>query len=152
MSYRHTQRGPLHHLLLGLAIGLLLGAFFAYGRSARPAFLLLVTLGVLTIVLSLCFRWLTVSDTGDALEVRFGPIPIFRRRIPYAAIERVAPARSRLVDGLGVHWVPGRGWTWNLWGFDCVELVIDGRTLRIGTDDREGLTAFLESRLGTDAA
>jgi hypothetical protein len=45
--------------------------------------------------------------------------------------------------------VPGRGWTYNLWGFDCVRLTFkNGRTVRVGTDDPIGLAAFLQPKLG----
>jgi hypothetical protein len=39
----------------------------------------------------------------------------------------------------------GRGWTYNLWGFDCVEFQYKGRPCRIGTDDVQGLTDWLRS-------
>ena len=61
-------------------------------------------------------------------------------------IDQVTASRSALIDGWGMHWIPGRGWTFNLWGFDCVELIVSGKPLRIGTDDMENLVAFLESK------
>ena len=40
---------------------------------------------------------------------------------------------------------PSGGWTWNLWGFDCVDVYLTrGRKLRIGTDDPIALAAFLQ--------
>lgn len=55
-----------------------------------------------------------------------------------------------MVDGWGIHKILGRGWTWNLWGFDCAELRVDGQTLRVGSDDADGLVEFLKTRLGHD--
>ena len=78
--------------------------------------------------------------------MRFGPLPLFRKRIPYRDIAAVEQGRSRWIDGWGIHFVPGRGWTYNLWGFDCAELRVGGRRLRIGTDDAEGLVSFLRQR------
>jgi hypothetical protein len=149
MRYAHTQRGGLHWLLWLTAGICLVGAWGAHSEGgALYAVLLLVGVGALTAVLALCFVTLTVRDGGDALEVRFGPIPLFKKRVPYAGIESVQAARSALIDGWGVHWIPGRGWTWNLWGFECVELSVDGDTLRIGTDDAPGLERFLLGRIG----
>jgi hypothetical protein len=59
----------------------------------------------------------------------------------------VAAARSSWIDGWGIHYIPGRGMTYNLWGFDCVEIDMNGRTVRVGTDDPEGLTDFLKGRI-----
>ena len=52
-----------------------------------------------------------------------------------------------LIDGLGIHYVPFRGWTYNLWGFDCVVLELGKKTLRIGSNDADGLLTFLRSRI-----
>ncbi len=97
--------------------------------------------------LAFCFKTFTVSDQGDHLLLRFGPLPVFKKRIPYAAITEVRRSRSRFVDGWGIHKVLGRGWTWNLWGFDCAELRVDGQTLRVGSDDADGLVRFLRERI-----
>jgi hypothetical protein len=63
-------------------------------------------------------------------------------------METAEPGRTNLRDGWGIHYFPGRGSTWNLWGFDCVVLRLGGsKTLRVGTDDPEGLAAFLADRV-----
>lgn len=147
MSYTHTQRGGLHWVLWLTAAACLVGAWSAHGDGEAYAVGILLSVAALVGALALCFYSLTVRDDGDALLVRFGPLPLFQRRVLYALIESVALGRSKFIDGFGVHWVPGRGWTWNLWGFDCVELVLDGKRLRIGTDDRSGLMAHLQARL-----
>ena len=147
MSYSHTQRGGLHWLLLATAGLCFVGAYLARANGEDGPATVLLCVSILVVLLSLCFRHLVVRDGGEALEVTFGPIGLFRTRIPYASIESVRPARSSLIDGWGVHWVPGRGWTWNLWGKDCVELTRRGGTMRIGTDDREALTIFLAGRI-----
>lgn len=67
-------------------------------------------------------------------------------------MQQIRRARSKLIDGWGVHWLPGRGWTFNLWGRDCVEGNTARRRLRIGTDDPEGLANFLTERTGVASA
>lgn len=94
------------------------------------------------------FVYFDVWDRGGSLLARFGPLPMFFKRIEYEKLQSAEPGRSSLIDGWGVHWVPTRGWTFNLWGFDCVELVVvGGRRLRIGTDDVDGLVAHLRDRM-----
>ncbi len=147
MTYSHTQRGALQWILWPAAAICFAGAVTARGAEAGWVSAVLIAAGLISIFISFCFLTLTVSDGGSGLDVRFGPVGLFHKQVPYASITAAEPARSSLLDGFGVHWVPGRGWTWNLWGFDCVELTVDDRTLRIGTDDREGLATFLQQRI-----
>lgn len=146
MTYSHRQVGGLHWLLGFVAVGMVV---LALALASIPfAWIAPVVAAAICVLFYFCFGSLTVEDAGEALDVRFGPLPLFRTRIAYERIEAVRVGRSSLVDGLGVHWVPGRGWTYNLWGFDCVELTVDGgRTIRIGSDDATGLAAFLETRI-----
>ena len=99
--------------------------------------------------LAFCFRSLTVADDGDRLTIRFGPVPLFRTSIPYADMTGVEAGKSTVIDGWGIHYVPGRGWTYNLWGFGCV-VVYRGKTIiRIGSDDVENLVDFLNRRINS---
>jgi hypothetical protein len=107
---------------------------------------LLLGFAVMMAFVGLCFGDLTVRDEGDHLAIRYGPLPVFHKQIRYDAIASVTRGRSSLIDGLGIHYVPGRGWTYNLWGTDCVKLLVDGKVIRIGTDDAQQLTEFLLSK------
>ncbi|MBC8355578.1 MAG: hypothetical protein H8E66_26670 [Planctomycetes bacterium] len=108
----------------------------------------LATSGGFVAILALAFRQLTVRDEGEELLVSFGPLPLFRRRIPYCDIERAEQARSSWLDGWGIHMSPSGGWTWNLWGFDCVDVFLTrGRKMRLGTDDPVELVAFLQTQI-----
>jgi hypothetical protein len=143
-EYEHTQWAPMCWIILlpPLAI-LLLAGILSGGDVVVPFFLV----GLLLTVIAFSFRSLRVVDEGDALAIRFGPIPLFRKRIPYADIQAAERDRSSVIDGWGIHWVPGRGWTYNLWGFDCVRLALTGgSTIRVGTDDPDGLASFLERK------
>lgn len=143
-TYQHRQIGHIHWLLWAVA-----ALAFALGADGHgDEVVVAMAAGVAFFALSLCFVWLNVRDGGDHLVVEFGPVSLFRKRVPYHEIDSVLPARSALIDGWGIHLVPGRGWTWNIWGRDCVELTMGTRRLRIGTDDPEGLAAFLRQRIG----
>ena len=144
-AYCHTQKAPLHWVFYPLV--LLLAVVGWLCRDHPPVMYTQWGAAGLMLVVAFMFRHLTVRDEGDCLAVRFGPLPAFRRLIRYTDITAVEPGRSAFIDGWGVHWIPGRGTTYNLWGFGCVKLTVQGKTLRVGSDDVDNLTDFLRSRL-----
>ena len=136
--------------LILLAVSALMVAAAWSARGTPVAIVVLVAAAVIG-ALAFCFHSLTVSDEGQWLRVRFGPLPLFGTRIEYADITAVEAARSRFVDGWGVHYLAGRGWSYNLWGFDVVVVHQGKRTVRIGSDDAENLAAFLQAKTGAKA-
>lgn len=150
MQYEHTQHAPLHLLLHLVAIAMVVSTCVMFGQEPGLALILAPT-AMLFFLLGLMFAHLNVRDEGDWLAVRFGPLRLFGTRVQYSDITSVKRGRSALIDGFGIHCMPGRGWTFNLWGFECVELIVNGRKLRIGTDDSENLAAFLKSRMPQDS-
>lgn len=150
MDYDHTQRAPLHWILVIPGTAMIVTAW----SGIEPAWTgwVLSIVGAVMLGLSICFRWLRLSSTQDALEIAFGPVGVFQSRLRYDQIVAYRAERSRWIDGWGIHRMPGRGWIWNLWGFDCVAFDLkDGTKLRLGTDDVPGLLAHLEVRLGFPA-
>jgi hypothetical protein len=151
MEYSHTQRAPLGTILYVTGVAIFAVAMFAMDAPAVPY--ILAAAGAITVLAGLMFGHLTVRDEGDSLAVRFGPLPVFRTRITYAKMTSVEPDRTSIIDGWGIHYVPWRGATYNLWGFGCVKITLNGRIIRVGTDDVEGLTAFLQKKVSeSDAA
>ncbi len=146
MQYEHTQRSPLY-LVVYLAAGAMAAGAWA-SRMDTPIAFTLLGVAAIMVLLGESFRHLRVRDEGEHLAVRFGPIPLFFKRIRYADITDVEPDRSKIIDGWGIHYTLGRGWTFNLWGFDCVKLTLGRKVIRVGTDDVENLTEFLRSRIG----
>ena len=145
MNYDHTQRAPLHLILLGVASA---AAGAGIACADQPVVLWpMIPVSAVTFFLARCFAHLNVTDQKDFLSVRFGPIPLFGTTISYAEIESVEPAKSNVIDGWGVHWIPGRGWIYNLWGFRCVKITLKDKTVRIGTDDVDGLLEFLQTKI-----
>lgn len=145
VQYEHTQTSPLSWILFAVSAGFFAGAWFVPETGLQ---ITLAACGVLVLLLAFCFQTLTVRDEEDELTVAFGPIPLFRRRVIYAEVGRVEKSRTSLLDGWGIHFSPSGGITWNLWGFDCVDIYFqDGRKLRLGTDDPAGLEAFLKQRV-----
>jgi hypothetical protein len=145
MEYSHTQKGRLHYLLYVAEAGFLAGAWLA--RDQPYPMLMLLGVAALLFLFTQAFHQMTVTDEGEALAVRYGPLPLIRTRIPYAAITAVERDRTSILDGWGFHWMPGRGTTFNIWGFDCVKLSLGRRVIRIGSDDAENLASFLRSKI-----
>ncbi|HUT95233.1 MAG TPA: hypothetical protein VMY37_37615 [Thermoguttaceae bacterium] len=145
MGYSRTQHGRFHY---GLYVAAAAALAATWGSRHQPLLMCLV-LGVagLIFLFTQSFHYLTVRDEGDALAIRFGPLPLLRKRVPYSQITAVEPGRTSLIDGWGVHWIPGRGWTYNIWGFDCVKICMGKRVIRVGSDDMENLVAFLSDRI-----
>lgn len=149
MQYEHTQTAPLSLLLTATATGMFVAAVVIPEPITQITFAIC---GVVMLVLALSFHHLRTTDEGERLLISFGPLPLFRRYVQYAEIERIEQARSTIMDGWGIHLSPSGGWTWNLWGFDCVDVWFTKGTktkkVRIGTDDPVGLAAFLKKQCG----
>ena len=143
--YRHVQRSPLHLLLYLPAIV----SFFAAWqmRNDGPPSIVLLVVAVACLLLSLSFQTLTVTGDDEHLVVRYGPLNLFGTQVQYGDITNVETGKTSWIDGWGIHFIPFRGWTFNLWGFDCAKLTVKGKVLRIGTDDSENLVGFLRQKL-----
>lgn len=145
MGYRHTQRAPLGALLVLIA-AVLIGTAWRVWENG-PAGILLGVGAVVFLLLAASFWRLTVEDRGASLGVRFGPLPVFGTSIPYSSIAAATAGRSSLIDGWGIHFVPFRGWTFNLWGRSCVAIRTAHGVVRVGTDDPANLERFLKERM-----
>ncbi len=144
MSYEHTQTGPWH--FLGYLFALIMVPVIWEAGDEPMAVLVLGAAMLPVIALTAGFSRLTIRDDGDQLGVYFGPPFVWRTRIAYRDIESVQPDRSTFWDGWGVHWMPGKGTIYNVWGFDCVRVKTAKRTVRLGTDDAPRLVAFLTAK------
>jgi hypothetical protein len=148
--YTHRQTSPIRFPLIAVIVVSLL-AGWSWRWEFWAWFSMFCLAGVSGLVL-FSMTTLTIQADEEALLVRFGPVPLFRTRIAYADIRGFRANRSRVIDGWGIHFIPGRGWTWSLWGFDCVDIELNRGTIRVGTDDALNLAAFLHSRVSTNPA
>ncbi|MCG8583881.1 MAG: hypothetical protein MI757_04125 [Pirellulales bacterium] len=148
--YRHTQTGYWGWVIWPV-VGLQLWLAW-YFRDQLWLSLLMLGMAAVVGVIALSFQSLTIQDEGDFLGICFGPIPLAYKRIDYDEIDRVERGQTKWIDGWGIHWVPGRGWTYNIRGFDCVKLTMGERTVRLGTDDPAGLLEMLERKVGARIA
>lgn len=148
MGYEHTQKGPWYLLMYLIASACMVAGWTLRGETA--AMYAFWAAGLVIALIGAAFIQMTVTDEADAIAVRYGPLPLFSTRIPYAKIRSAERGRTTLLDGWGIHWIPGRGTTYNIWGFDCVRLEVGKRTIRIGTDDADNLLAFIEGRISQE--
>ena len=146
MGYEHTQPGGWHRILLVMAGMMLIGAWLA--REVMPVVVLLLATTAIFLLCALMFGSLTIRDEEEWLALRYGPLPIIRKKFRYAGVTTVEHGRTKIIDGWGIHYIPGRGWTYNLWGFDCVKLTLGGKIVRVGSDDVENLVEFLWGKVG----
>ena len=45
--------------------------------------------------------------------------------------------------------MPGRGWTYNVWGIACVKLTLGSKIIRVGTDDTGELAKVIREKAGS---
>lgn len=144
MGYEHTQKGPWR--FLGYFFALIFVPVIWAAGDEPMAVLALGGAMLLTVALCEGFSRLTIRDDGDQLSVAFGPPPVWHTHIAYRDIESIERDRSTFLDGWGVHWLPGRGTIYNVWGYDCVRIKTPKRTVRLGTNDVDQLVAFLTAK------
>lgn len=131
--YRHTQVG--WPVAAGAAVGAA-ALLWAVGRGEVAALgLIFLVVAVLPLVL---FGALTVTVSDRNVEARYG-VGLVRKRIDVHTVRAVNRVRNPWYYGWGIRLIPG-GWLYNISGLDAVELqMTDGRRVRIGTDDPDGL-------------
>ncbi len=143
-TYRHTQRGPLGLLLYVVGAAMVAAGWLAPHLAERNV---LLVAGIAMFPLGMSFHYLTVAAEADCLALRFGPVPLFRKRIAYCDIRDVQRGRTSVLDGWGIHLSLRGGWVWNIWGRDCVVVRRRQGTIRVGTDDPVGLAEYLKARV-----
>ncbi len=149
LDYRHTQYAPWCVILYVLAAVLLVSAWQI--SEQQPIAIVLALSGVTVLLLAPSFHHLTVANEGNTLAIRFGPLPLFQKRIRYADIESAEVGRTHILDGWGIHYSVRGGWVWNIYGRDCVVIRLHDRVLRVGTNDANGLAQFLNSTRNANA-
>lgn len=149
MSYARTQWGKWYLLIPFPAVLITLVDAIAPG-PAVPWWVYLFATGV-TAAVFLTFCSLTIRDEGDALAVRFGPLPLWGTRIRYSDIVSAEPARTRFADGWGLHYSLYKGTILNVWGYRCVRIQTKRRVYWIGTDDPEGLCDWIRQKIAASS-
>lgn len=143
--YHHTQTGPWHFLLF--SIGLLQAYLAVALRNEAPLNIIFAITASLMLVLGFSVRSLTIEDVGDGLSVRFGPLPLFKKKILYRDIASAKVTHTTLLDGFGIHYSLRGGWVWNIWGYPCVHLQFRKGQMWLGSNEPEKLLAAIQKKL-----
>lgn len=144
-GYQHTQESRVRRIAVPAIVVLLIGCWLTQNVLGLWI-VFLAFAATFAFILAICQR-MTVLDEGEFIVIRWGPVPCLRARIRCDTIREVNAGRTRFIDGWGIHYVPWRGWTYNLWGFDCAILKTDRGTIRIGTDDASNLVHYLREKI-----
>ena len=141
--YKHTQIGWLTLILLGIGI-LLTG----YSGILYSNWITLSVFGVLVICIIL-FASLTVIVNNNSIEIKFGS-GLIRKEFRFEEIESCTVVKNHWWYGWGIRKIP-KGWLFNVSGLDAVELLMrNGKVYRIGTDDPQELSKFIQKKLNKE--
>lgn len=144
--YQHRQSGTKALVLIPIAAVVGVTVMLTLNGPTRPPLIVPIAIigavvALVTVIVAI-FSTLITEVTDDAVVVgfRFGAM---QRRIPFSDIVRAERASIAWWHGTGVKY----GWTTTSYLVrpgPAVALVLkSGRTLRIGTDDPDGLLAAL---------
>ncbi len=127
---------------VGIAI---LFQFLPATRSSPPmAFPIFV---FVALAIAFLMGTLTVEVDDAQVRLRFG-VGMVRKSFRLDEIASCRPVRNKWWWGWGIRLIPG-GWLYNVSGLDAVELVLNnGKVFRIGTDEPQVLSDFLQLKLG----
>lgn len=142
--YRRTQIG---YALLALALIAEISMVISCVKYRNPVACFLFSL--VLVFLSACFFSLQVTVDETLIRLKFG-IGIIRKEILLKQILSCARVKNFILSGWGVKRI-GRtkGWSYNVSGFDAVELTLaDGQRIKIGTDHPEDLLKAVNERIG----
>ncbi len=142
MEYEHTQYGYTGILTTVLMVVV---AWFSlpetFSDDSRIGLLMAVFM-VGLVAFTFWFSKLRVLVSDDEITTTFG-LGKPHRVIQLSEVIEVRQVRNTWIQGWGVRRVP-RGWMYNVWGLDAVELELTADTIfRIGTDDAERLHASI---------
>jgi hypothetical protein len=150
IRYKHTQIGLAIIVPVSVAIIVFLVMLVA-GRVIVPVWSA-AAIVLITPLLLAFFGTLTVSIDGERLLAKFG-IGLVRKSIPLSRIASFQSIRMRWLHGFGIHWIPFRGWLYNVSRLKAVEIIMkSGRHIFIGTDEPEVLCKALEKSVPKEPA
>lgn len=102
---------------------------------------------VFNIAVALLFFRLKTEIYQDRVRLTFG-LGVISKNIDLASVKGVKKVRNKWYYGWGIRFF-GRGWLWNIWGLDAVELTFKDRkgVFRIGSQETDILIKKIEEQL-----
>lgn len=136
--YEHRQIG---WVVIAVMLGVIAVISVAHAISERSgdrqlAFNLVVIVTALTAAI---FSSLTIRVTDRSMAWWFG-MPMIGRRIALSEIESIAPTRTNVMEGWGIHLTFWHGWLWNVSGFNAVQIKLrSGTRFAVGTPEPQAV-------------
>jgi len=138
--YNHTQKGTLILVIL-----VIITAYFTYILTLTGINFPIIAIMLFILLILASFSTLNVNIDHQHLRIRFG-YGIFRKKFLLKDIVSVKTVKNHWYYGWGIrYWFPRRMWIFNVSGFDAVELKINNKTYRIGTDEPKKLERAITS-------
>lgn len=145
--YRHRQMGWAMLGLFAVPITLCIASADYHPQQAAS----LLWLAGILVLAAWQFAWLWTEVDASTLRLYFGP-GLIRKRVLLVDIVGAEVARSRLLEGWGIHYTR-RGWLYNVSGRDCVLIRLrNGKSFLVGSDDAMGLWEALQQRIPPEQA
>lgn len=142
--YRHVQIGWTT-LVAVLVIALPIAFVLLAAQRGGALVVLLIPVVILALVLA-TFAFMTVTVDDAAVTVRMGT-GLITRRFALAGVRQAQTVRNPWYYGWGLRLYPG-GTLYNVSGLSAIELAFEeGRRVRIGTDDVDGLMTAIDEAL-----
>ena len=142
--YEHTQPGYAIRWGLGLGALVVLVTTLPLMLIQRAFVIVPVLVIAILVAIGLLFHAMTVQVSDAYLTLWFGP-GVLKRRWVLEEIVQVKAVRNPWWYGWGIHWVPGRGWIYNVAGWEAIEIErTRGSRVRIGTDEPQALLAAVK--------
>jgi hypothetical protein len=135
IRYQHRQTGAL---FIGIMVAVALVGAVRAARAGNRLGTLARNVALPAIVATL-FGTMSTTIGRDALTVAFGP-GLIHRTILLDEIDEVNVTSLPWYAGIGLHWMPGMGWIFNVAPGGAIEIrTTGGERLRVGSDEPEAL-------------
>ena len=141
-AYIHRQYSRIA-LVSELLMISLMGIAVFYSNGFRPmSMAIFAVLLVPIVIIHYIASWLTIEVSGSELHWHFG-LGLCHKRISLTEIAGLARVHLPWWYGIGVKYTP-RAWVYLVSPGEGIEITLtNGKAVRIGTDDADGLLAAL---------
>ncbi len=145
--YIEKQGGNWILSILAIAVIVMAIVYTFSTEDSMDAIVAVSTFTVISIIVALMFFRLKTEVMDDEVVLTFGIGPV-KKRIATNQIKEVSIVRNKWYFGWGIRYY-GKGWLWNIWGLDGVELTLKDKKskFRIGTQEPQKLHDEISKRL-----
>jgi hypothetical protein len=143
--YTEKQNGSW---ILVLLIAALIPILVIYTGSSDEEWTIGTSIFILfMIAVAWLFFRLKTEIYSDHIRLSFG-IGVISKNIELNRVKSVERVRNKWYYGWGIRFI-GKGWLWNIWGLDAVELTFNDKksVFRIGSQEADILKNRIEQQL-----